>query len=80
VIEFNFLSDPRDEIRLRQGVQMAASLYADSRLLDVNRSPFVLRRAARLQNYNKPDLAKRVQVLDSGRIAGGLFHPWAARC
>jgi len=52
VIEFNFLSDPRDEIRLRQGVQMAASLYADSRLLDVTDPPFVLRRAARLQNYN----------------------------
>jgi len=78
VIEFNFLSDPRDLQRLMIGLRLAHALLSDPHVATTSgpRS-FILRNPAAVSRYNRPS---RWNAIRSAAIAKALdLYPGAAQ-
>jgi len=61
-IEFNFLSDERDFLRMKQAFKLAARILLTERMGEVIRAPFVLSAPMGLLRYNVPNHANRVRT------------------
>ncbi len=55
-IEFNFLSDERDLVRLVSGMRFAMKIFGGGQIKEIIGAPFVLTNASRLMKFNRVSL------------------------